>query len=162
MIRVAVIGVGVMGSAIACRLLATGADVRALVNHDTSLILGRNRAGTLRLTDDQDALRYEIDPPDTELARHYVEAVRRGDLTGVSFRFFKLSDRWEEAGEATIREVLEADIDDISIVTYPAYPDTEAAARSLDDFESKQKPDRSRWSSRRRSTRSRCWRTTTM
>lgn len=126
------------------RALATGADVRALVNHDKNLILGRNIAGTLKLSDDADALRYEIDPPDTELARHYIEAIKRGDMSGVSFRFYKISDRWEGAGDSTVREILSADIDDISVVTYPAYPDTEAAARSLDDFR-RDHPDSSRW-----------------
>jgi HK97 family phage prohead protease len=115
------------------RALATGADVRALVNHDRNLILGRSTAGTLRLKDDGDALRFELDPPDTEIARHYVEAVRRGDMSGMSFRFYKRSDEWSGAGEGTVRTVTEADIDDVSIVTYPAYPDTEAATRSLDD-----------------------------
>jgi phage head maturation protease len=54
-------------------------------------------------------------------------------MSGMSFRFYKRADKWSGAGEATVREVTEADIDDVSIVTYPAYPDTEAATRSLDD-----------------------------
>jgi HK97 family phage prohead protease len=115
------------------RALAAGADVRALVNHDRNLVLGRSTAGTLRLMDDGDALRFEIDPPDTVIADHYVNAVKRGDMSGMSFRFYKRADKWSGAGEGTVREVTEADIDDVSIVTYPAYPDTEAATRSLDD-----------------------------
>jgi uncharacterized protein len=116
------------------RALATGADVRALVNHNRDLILGRNTAGTLRLVDGPDALRFEIDPPDTEIAKHYVSAVRRGDMSGMSFRFYKIRDHWSGAGAATVREVTEADLDDVSIVAYPAYADTEVAARSLDDY----------------------------
>jgi uncharacterized protein len=129
------------------RALATGADVRALINHDKNLILGRNVSGTLRLFDEPDALRFEIDPPDTELSRHYIEAVRRGDLSGMSFRFYKIADRWEGAGGVTIREVISADLDDISIVAYPAYPDTEVATRSLDEYHRSQ----SRWDQRRAS-----------
>jgi HK97 family phage prohead protease len=110
------------------------ADVRALVNHDRNLILGRTKSGTLRLLDEDDALRFELDPPKSGLAQHYLEAVERGDITGVSFRFYALKDRWTPEGNAYLREVNEADIDDISIVTYPAYPDTEAATRSLESY----------------------------
>jgi uncharacterized protein len=116
------------------RALSTGADVRALVNHNKDLVLGRNKSGTLRIFDEPEALRFELDPPDTALAKHYVELVRRGDITGVSFRFYKLKDSWSGPENARVRDVHEADIDDISIVTHPAYPDTEAAARSLDEY----------------------------
>lgn len=117
------------------RALATGADVRMLVNHDRNLIMGRNTAGTLRIFDEPDALRFEYDPPDTMLAQHYTNAVNRRDMNGVSFRFYKKADRWDGAGDATVRTVSEADIDDISIVTDAAYGDTfaEATVRSLDD-----------------------------
>lgn len=126
------------------RVLATGADVRALVNHNRDLPLGRNKAGTLKIADDHQALRFELDPPDSPIAQFYVDAVRRGDMTGVSIRFYKIRDQWSGAGDATVREVIEADIDDISIVTYPAYPDTEVATRSLDEFR-RDHPGRDRW-----------------
>jgi hypothetical protein len=66
---------------------------------------------------------------------HYRSAVSRGDMTNMSFRFYKIRDDWQGAGDGTLRRVLEADLDDISIVTYPAYPSTEAAARSRDQAE---------------------------
>jgi hypothetical protein len=124
------------------RALAVGADVRFLVNHNRDLVLGRNKAGTLVLSDDPDALRFVAYPPASPIGLHYAEAVARGDMTGVSFRFYKIADLWTGAGEATVRDVIEADIDDISIVAYPAYNDavaeidddpSGAAARSLDD-----------------------------
>lgn len=115
------------------RALATGADVRGLVNHNKDLVLGRTLSGTLVLNDAPDALRYEIYPSNSAIAQHYVEAISRGDMSGTSFRFYKLRDAWSGAGEATIRDILEADIDDISVVTYPAYSDTEAAIRSIED-----------------------------
>jgi uncharacterized protein len=110
------------------------ADIRALVNHNRDLILGRNTAGTLRLSDGPDALAYEIDPPDTSLAEHYIKAVERGDISGASFRFYCLKDEWKRDGDMLVREVIQAEIDDISIVTYPAYPDTTAALRSGEEF----------------------------
>jgi hypothetical protein len=109
-------------------------DVRALVNHNRDLILGRNLSNTLRLLDDTDALRYEIHPPSTAIAEHYVQAVERGDMSGASFRFYAITDAWGLEGGETIRDVIEAEIDDISICTYPAYPDTTAATRSLEHF----------------------------
>lgn len=115
------------------RALATGADVRALVNHDPNLVLGRTQPGTLVLSDGPDALRYEIYPPTSAIGAHYVESIQRGDMSGSSFRFYKIRDGWSGAGEATVREVLEADIDDVSVVTYPAYLDSEAAIRNIDD-----------------------------
>lgn len=115
------------------RALATGADVRGLVNHNKDLVLGRTTAGTMKLVDGPDALRYEIFPPTSAIAEHYVESINRGDMSGSSFRFYKIRDAWSGAGEATVRDVLEADIDDVSVVTYPAYLDSEAAIRSIDD-----------------------------
>jgi len=46
----------------------------------------------------------------------------------MSFRFYALRDQFSGSGEATVRDVIEADLDDVSIVTYPAYTDTSAVA----------------------------------
>jgi Escherichia/Staphylococcus phage prohead protease len=113
--------------------LARGADVRFLVNHNRDLVLGRNLSSTLELKDDDDALRYRDYPPATAIGEHYSAVVDRRDMTGVSFRFYAIKDRWSGEGDAVVREVAEADIDDVSIVTYPAYDDTTAATRSYED-----------------------------
>jgi HK97 family phage prohead protease len=116
------------------RALATGADVRVLINHDRNLVMGRTSVGTAKLIDDPDALRFEAYPPKTAITDHYLSSISRGDMDGVSFRFYKKSDNWSGAGEATVREVTEADIDDVSVCTYPAYLDTFAGAtRSYDE-----------------------------
>lgn len=115
------------------RALATGADVRCLVNHDRNIVLGRTKNGTLRLMDDGDALRFECEPSDSPIDQHYARKIERGDMDGMSFRFYKKAERWSGMGEATVRDIDEADIDDVSIVTYPAYRDTEAVLRSLDE-----------------------------
>jgi uncharacterized protein len=108
------------------RALATGADVRALVSHDGSLILGRSngRTKTLEIREDNRGLLVEITPPQNALGKIYTDAVRRGDLTGMSFRFYSRRERWSGYGDDRIRTVAEAELDDVSIVAYPAYPDT--------------------------------------
>lgn len=124
------------------RSLAGGADVRALIDHQPRLILGRTGAGTLRLRDGADHLGFELDAPATSYADDLLVSMGRGDLDGMSFRFYCNRDSWEEGeGHIPVRSVHEADIDEISVVTYPAYLDAgahlrslEAAARSLARF----------------------------
>lgn len=112
-------------------------DVRALFNHDPNIVLGRNKAGTLVLTEDDIGLRYEITPPDTQTARELVESIRRGDISQSSFAFAMRNggvEEWQELpdGKAirTIKKV--ARLFDVSPVTYPAYPDTESGVRSAE------------------------------
>ena len=111
-----------------------GADVRALVNHDPTLILGRNTAGTLRLTEDVNGLKVEIDPPDTQVGRDIVTSIRRGDVSGMSFRFYVADggERWGSGPSGVVRELLDLEIDDVSVALYPAYRATEVSVRSLE------------------------------
>lgn len=114
--------------------LATGPDVRALIDHESGLsTIGRTRNGTLRLAEDGTGLRVEIDPPDTQAGRDVVTLVRRGDLNQMSFAFWTKRDNWLQTGEQVLRELLEVDINngDVAVVTYPAYPQTSIAMRSL-------------------------------
>lgn len=113
-------------------------DIRALFNHDPSLILGRNVAGTLRLKEDRVGLAYELDLPDTQLARDLAVSIERGDITGNSFGFQTVSDKWEMKDGVDLRTLLEARLFDISPVTYPAYPQTDLAMRSLEAWRASQ------------------------
>lgn len=123
------------------RSIRDGADVRAFVDHDPSKILGRNVAGTLRLKPNAKGLMVEIDPPDTQAARDIRESIKRGDVSGMSFAFLTRSDEWHmEDGEA-IRELLDVDLHDVSVVTYPAYPATDVAVRSLEAFKAAAKAE---------------------
>ena len=114
-----------------------GADVRALVNHDPTLILGRNIAGTLRLLEDANGLRVEIDPPDTQVGRDIVTSIRRGDVNGMSFRFYVADggERWGSGPSGVVRELLDLEIDDVSVALYPAYRATEVSVRSLESLD---------------------------
>lgn len=107
------------------------ADVRALWNHDPNWVLGRNKAGTLSLAEDLTGLAIEIDPPMTGWASDLMVTMGRGDVDQMSFGFRTVRDRWEQGQEGVVRTVLEAELFDVSVVTYPAYPQTDASVRDM-------------------------------
>jgi len=108
-------------------------DIRALFNHDANHILGRNKANTLRLEEDDKGLLIEIDPPDTQFARDLMELINRGDISQMSFGFIAIIDVWEydkqKPDKDVVRTLQEAKLFDISPVTYPAYPQTSVKVR---------------------------------
>lgn len=113
------------------RTIEEGADVRALVDHDPSKILGRTGAGTLEVSEDEVGLRVRITPPDTTAGRDITESIRRGDVSQMSFGFVTRKDAWEIVEDGPdIRTLHDVDLMDVSPVTFPAYPDTEVAVRS--------------------------------
>lgn len=102
-------------------------DVVALVGHDMNQVLGRTSAGTLKLSVDDTGLAFDIELPDTTLARDTRELVKRGDLNGMSFS--------AEVGtiERTAAGVVHTQFKrliDVSVVAMPAYPGAEVLARS--------------------------------
>lgn len=109
-------------------------DVRALFNHDPNQILGRIKAGTLRLSVDQRGLLYDIALPDTPAAATVIAAVERGDVSGSSFTFRTRSRKFTmgENGGPDIVELLDLEIFDVGPVTFPAYAATSAGARGLE------------------------------
>lgn len=118
------------------RALKEKQDVRALVNHESSKVLGRSTAGTLELSADATGLKYRVLLPDTTYARDLHESVKRGDVTQSSFGFTTKRDSWgddPDAGDGdpkTLRELQDVDLFDVSPVTFPAYHDTEVKARA--------------------------------
>ena len=116
-------------------------DVRGLFNHDSNYVLGRQSNGTLTIKEDKNGLWMEIDPPDTQIIRDLVLApIKRGDIKEQSFAFVVANggDEWknlhgEKPDEPVTRTITEVDeLFDVSPVTYPAYPDTSVALRSMD------------------------------
>jgi len=108
-------------------------DVRALWNHDANFVLGRTKAGTLKLEEDRKGLWIEIDPPNTQAAHDLMESMKRGDVDQMSFAFRAVEETWtERKDEATLRELKDVDMYDISAVTYPAYEGTQVGLRSAE------------------------------
>jgi hypothetical protein len=110
-------------------------DVRALWNHNTDIVLGRTKSGTLRLVDKQEGLGVEIDPPDTQAGRDAVTSIRRGDVDQMSFAFSVRTggDDWKEKDGKMVRTLKRGackQLYDVSPVTFPAYPQTSVAVRS--------------------------------
>lgn len=122
-------------------------DVRALLNHDANYVLGRTTSGTLKLELDEVGLRYEITPPDTALIRDMVlTPIQRGDISQSSFGFYfgERGYKYEQRADGgEVRRVTDiASVFDVSPVTFPAYTQTEATARSLEQYRSARKgPD---------------------
>ena len=114
------------------RTLREGLDVRALLDHREQVleVLGRSKAGTLRLTKDARGLRAEIDPPDTVAGRDAVTLLQRGDVSGMSFSFSVVrphGERFEQRGAQRVRTLTDLRIVDVSLVTDPAYLQADAA-----------------------------------
>tara|TARA_Y100000593_G_scaffold95024_1_gene198482 strand:- start:6533 stop:7171 length:639 start_codon:yes stop_codon:yes gene_type:complete len=120
------------------RALNEGDDVRALFNHDASAVLGRSKSGTLRLSADKVGLKYEVDLPNTQLARDLAESVERGDISGSSFAFSVTPEGQKierDKDGTTYRNILETRLYDVSVVTYPAYEAATSGLRSAENVE---------------------------
>lgn len=107
-------------------------DIRALWNHDSNIVMGRNKAGTLRLWEDSAGLAYEVDAPQNQFIRDMVlSPIERGDVSQCSFGFYTLQDKFTKVDGEWIRTLLEVELFDVSPVTFPAYNSTDVAVRSL-------------------------------
>lgn len=116
------------------RTLAENGDVRALVNHDTTLVLGRTKAGTLELREDDHGLWGDIliNPNDQDAVNVY-ERVKRGDVDQCSIGFNIVSEETEFLPDGSVHwTIREIDLWEVSICTFPAYEETSIAARKRD------------------------------
>ena len=113
-------------------------DVRFLVNHDTSMIpLARSRNNnensTMQLEVDKDgmAIRVNLDTENNTEARNLYSAIKRGDITGMSFMFTIDREEWEglESDHPTRHIKSIGQVFEVSAVTFPAYESTEISAR---------------------------------
>ena len=124
----------------------TEGDVRALVDHLTHLVLGRTTAGTLTLRVDERGLwgSILINPADQDAMNLYAR-VQRGDVTQASFGFDILDEDEEVRDDGTVHwTIKQVKLYEVSVVTFPAYRDTEIAARKA-DFDTIQKRRLDAW-----------------
>jgi HK97 family phage prohead protease len=118
------------------RAFEDGADVAALWNHNPDKILGRTVSGTLKLRDEPDkGLAFDLLMPRSPLGQEVAESVRRRDTAGASFGFMTNKDLWEDTPQGIVRTLIDVDLFDVSPTPFPAYPQTEAALRSLDAWQ---------------------------
>jgi HK97 family phage prohead protease len=108
-------------------------DIRALLNHNPDLVLGRNVSGTLRLSEDSAGLHYEIKADERQsYVRDLLIALERGDVSQSSFGFRVNpgGDKWSRADDSStpLRSVHSMTLNDVSPVTYPAYLQSTSSA----------------------------------
>lgn len=112
-----------------------GSDVRALTNHDTTLVLGRTRAGTLTLYEDGHGLfgRIVVNPDDADAMSLYAR-VKRGDVDQCSFGFEIAEELTECKEDGSIHWTIKRvdPLYEVSVCTFPAYEATSVSARKAD------------------------------
>jgi len=107
-------------------------DVRALINHDPSLVIGRVSAGTLELSSDDVGLKYRVKLGNQQYATDLYESIQRGDISQSSFAFTIKKQQWsEDRSSRKVEEV--AQLLDVSPVTYPAYKEATVVAREEEE-----------------------------
>lgn len=106
-------------------------DVALLWNHDTSKPMARVRAGNLRIFTDEVGLGFEATLPDTAVSRDAVSLIRSGVVSQCSFGFHVRGERYEKAPDGKpLRVITDANLVEISAVTFPANPSTSVEARN--------------------------------
>ena len=116
-------------------------DIRALINHDTTLVLGRTKAKTLDLKTDSRGLwgRIQINPNDQDAMNLY-ERVKRGDVDQCSFGFDIVSEETEFGADDSIHwTITEVRLYEVSCCTFPAYEETSISARTKEAEEIKKR-----------------------
>ena len=109
-----------------------GSDIRALINHDTTLVLGRTTAHTLELREDEHGLwgRVTVNPNDGDAMNLY-ERVKRGDVSGCSIGFAIRSEETDFLPDGSVHwTITDVDLYEVSACTFPAYEATNISART--------------------------------
>ncbi|BAR81210.1 prohead protease [Bacillus thuringiensis serovar tolworthi] len=109
------------------RSLSENSDIRALFNHNWDNVLGRTKSGTLILEEDEKGLKFEIELPNTSVGRDLAESMSRGDINQCSFGFWITEENWDYSVEPALRTIKEVELYEISVVSIPAYEDTEVS-----------------------------------
>lgn len=122
-------------------------DVRCLIDHDSSKVLGRTTSETLELKVDDEGLYFRTQLPNTTYAKDLYENIRLGNISQCSFGFIldENGDEFEKREDGLFKRTLRKikSLFDVSIVTYPAYNDTQVAPalRSIEQIKEQELAD---------------------
>jgi len=117
--------------------LRAAPDVRLLFNHDPNYVLARTASGTLELREDTHGLHVWARIAPTGWVTDLRTSMQRGDIDQMSFAFTvgEDGDDWAVTDDGTVVRTIRQDgvkgLFDVSVVTYPAYPQTDASMRSV-------------------------------
>lgn len=122
-------------------------DIRALIDHETMYVLGRNKAGTLDLREDEHGLWGSIllNPNDQDAMNLYAR-VQRGDVNQCSFGFDILAETEVRDGANVHWTIEKVKLYEVSCCTFPAYAETSIQAREK-DYENVIQRERQKWRS---------------
>jgi uncharacterized protein len=109
-------------------------DTKFLIGHDIDKVLGRRKNSTLELLEDDTGLFFRLTLPDTTAGTDTHKSVKRGDVDKISVGFIPLLQEWDETNEDDVkRTIVKANLPEISLTAWPAYEQTSASARSIDE-----------------------------
>lgn len=116
------------------KTLADGHNIYAMYNHNSDMILGSTRSGSLKLNVDNIGLHFELRiNPNISYASDIAELVKAGDLEGCSFGFWVTDDEWTYTEDKIdLRIIKELELIEVTITPFPAYLDSEASCRSFE------------------------------
>lgn len=116
------------------KTLADGHNIYAMYNHNSDMILGSTRSGSLKLNVDNIGLHFELKiNPNISYASDIAELVKSGDLEGCSFGFWVTDDEWTYTEDKVdLRIIKEVELIEVTITPFPAYLDSEASCRSFE------------------------------
>ena len=103
-------------------------------NHNSDIVLGNTENDTLKVSEDDKGLRFELLLPDTQAGKDARALIKRGDVKGMSFGFRTLKDEWDETSpDSVVRTLKEVRLYEVSPTAMPAYPQSSVAARSMEE-----------------------------
>jgi len=106
-------------------------DIRVLYNHNSDIVLGREKSHTAVISERSDGVycKISINQSDTEALNIY-ERVKRGDISGNSFGFYPTKEIYRDKGNDEIKVVVtEGELVELSVCPFPAYEQTNISAR---------------------------------
>lgn len=115
------------------RALDRGLDIHFLAEHDKNKILASTRNGSLTLIEDDKGLLMRATISKTSYGKDYYELIKDGILRNMSFGFNAIKDSWKQGKDGTLeRSIKDLNLFEVSVVTNPAYPQSNLSARGMD------------------------------